>query len=146
VLLGQGGASSESAIYDVTDPVHPRLLCRIQNTTASLSSAINYEYLFPRSAIETDLVVRWYADANETPAGKVFGWVTSGTWLPGGSLGAFTVPVDSSDQYPAGGQQVWTYERGTSKLLFTYGNGIGDCVCRFGLPGPLLPGEFWPNS
>jgi hypothetical protein len=138
VLLGSGGEFGQTAIYDVTDPVHPQMLCRILRTSANLSNSSNFEYLDPRSATETDIVIKWFANGTETPGGKLPGWITDAAWTPSGTVGAFTVRLDSSGTCPAGAVQVWTYNQGTSELLTTYCIGIGDCICRFGLPGPVL--------
>jgi hypothetical protein len=144
VLLGSGGQFGQSAIYDVTDPVHPHMVCRILRTSAHLYGSNNFEYLDPRSATETNIAIRWFADGTETPGGKLPGWITDAAWLPNGGVGAFTVQLDSSGSCPAGAVQVWTYVQGTSELLTTYCTGIGDCICRFGLPGPVL--AFSPDG
>jgi hypothetical protein len=137
-MVGSRGDYGTSAIYDVTDPMHPRMLCRILRTSAGLSNSSNFEYLDPRSATETNIAIKWFADGTETPGGKLPGWITDAAWLPSGVVGAFTVRLDSSGSCPAGAVQVWTYALGTSTLLTTYCIGIGDCICRFGLPGPVL--------
>jgi hypothetical protein len=137
-MLGQGGDYGEQLIYDVTDPLHPRLICRILHTSANLSNSSNFEYLDPRSATETNIAIKWFANGTETPGGKLPGWITDAAWLPTGVVGAFTVRLDSSATYPGGAVQVWTYDKGSSQLLFTYPIGIGDCICRFGLPRPNL--------
>ena len=85
-----------------------------------------------------------YANGSETPGGKLPGWITDAAWTPSGTVGAFTVRLDSSGTCPAGAIQVWTYSQGTSELLTTYCIGIGDCICRFGLPRPVL--SFSPDG
>ena len=143
VMLGRGGEFGEIAMYDVTDPVHPLLLCRVLHTSANLSKG-SFQYLDPRSATETNIVTRWIFDGNQAPAGKLPGWITNAAWLPEGAVGAFTVRLASSANCPAGAVQVWTYTQGTSELLTTYCIGIGDCICRFGLPAPVL--AFSPDG
>lgn len=138
MLVGRGGDYGDETIYDVTDPLHPRLLCRVVGTTAHLSSATNFQYLEPRLATETDIVERSLADGTEHLVGKLPGWITSAAWLPSGPLGAYTVRIDSFSDCPTGGVEVWAYQQGTSRLLTTYCLGMGDCICRFGLPGPVL--------
>jgi hypothetical protein len=152
VLLGSGGVYGQSAIYDVTDPVHPQMVCRILRTSANLSNSSNFEHLDPRSATETDIAIKWFADGTETPGGKLPGWITEAAWTPSGTVGAFTVRLDSYGSCPAGGVQVWTYNQGSSELLTTYCIGIAGCPCRFGFPAPALAfspdGQFlvagWP--
>jgi len=138
VLLGQRGALAEQAIYDVSDPVHPRLLCRVLHTSAHLNSVANFQYLDPRSATETDIMLRAFDGGSATLTGRLPGSITSAVWAPNGMVAAFTVGVDSYTGCPASAVQVWTYQAGASRLLTTYCVGIGDCICRFGLPGPVL--------
>lgn len=142
-VVGRGGEFGDQAIYDVTDPVHPRLLCQVMGTTAHLSSALRFQYLEPRSATETDIVERSLVDGTETLVGKLAGSITSAAWLATGPLGAYTMKINSSSDCPfSAAVQVWTYAQGTSELLTTYCIGIGDCICRFGLPGPVLAFSF----
>lgn len=125
-------------MYDVADPVHPRLLCRIQWTSAHLSSSSGFMYLDPRSATQTDIALRSFSGIAESRAGELPGWITNGAWLSNGSLGAYTVRLDPTGTCGAGATQVWTYEQGSAQLLATYCDGFGDCICRFGLPAPIL--------
>jgi len=142
--VGRDGEFGDSAIYDVTDPVHPRLLCRITFTSANLSGSSNFEYLDPRSATDTNIAVKPFAGGTESSAGALPGWVSSAAWLPNGSLGAYTTRVGSYPNCPSSAVQVWAYRGGSSALLTTYCVGIGDCICRFGLPGPVL--AFSPDG
>ena len=127
-----GGQSGTAFIYDVTDPVRPRLQCRVLGTSAHLSGETNFAYLDPRSADQTNVVTHWFADGHERYAALLPVSVSKGAWLPNGILSAYTVRVGDS-------MQVWLYEGGTSLLLFTYPIGMAGCHgCRFGLPGPVL--------
>ena len=138
VLLGsQYTPYSPSLIYEVTDPLHPRLLCRVLRTSAHLSGPNVVEYLDPQSATQTNIVLR-FADGSEGPGGRLPVWTTSAAWLSNQGLVAYIVGVGPSATYPGGAVQVWVYEAGTSSLVLTYPFGIGDCVCRFGLPPPVL--------
>ncbi len=126
-------------LYDVTDPVRPRLLCKIANTSAHLFTGDTFEYLKPVSATETDVMLHSLGSGNESQAGKFPFYVTSGSWLADQTVMAYTMPqaVDSAN-YPNGGTQVWLYAQRRTALLYTYQTGIGDCICRFGLPHPVL--------
>jgi len=127
-----GGQSSTAFIYDVTDPVRPRLQCRVLGTSAHLSGETNFAYLDPRSADQTNIVTHWFADGHERYAGTLPVSVSKGAWLPNGILSAYTVRVGES-------MQVWLYEGGTSSLLFTYPvPAVGCHGCRFGLPHQVL--------
>jgi hypothetical protein len=129
MIGGQGGTTF---IYDVTDPVRPRLQCRVLGTSAHLSGETNFAYLDPRSADQTNIVTHWFADGHESSAAALPVSVSKGAWLPNGILSAYTVPIGAS-------MQVWLYEGGTSSLLFTYPiPAVGCHGCRFGLPPQVL--------
>ena len=125
-------------LYDVSDPVHPRLLCTFTNTSAHLLSASTVAWLKPISDSETDVVVHTLG-GNDSLAGTFPFRVTAGAWLPDLSVMAYTVPVPPDNtNYPAGGTSVYLYAHQNLGLLFTYSNGVGDCICRFGLPPQVL--------
>jgi WD40 repeat protein len=133
-----GGQYGTELIYDVTDPVHPRLRCSISGTSAHLSSGTNFTYLDPRFADRTNIVIRSFADGNESPAGVLPVVPSKGAWLPSGGLGAYSVLLPPTAASPGPSMQVWQYVQGTSIQLFTYNVGIADCLCRFGLPQQVL--------
>jgi hypothetical protein len=131
-----GNQNGTQLIYDVTDPVHPRLRCSISGTSAHLSSGTTFSYLSPQSADKTNIVIHWVADGNEGPAGVLPVVPSQAAWIPDGVLTAYTIRVDSST---GSSMQVWLYAGGTSILLFTYPIGFSGCHgCRFGLPQPIL--------
>lgn len=133
-----GQYAPASLIYDVTNPVHPILLCRISNTSAHFAGGTVVAYLDPRSADRTNIVYRQLEDGTESPGGVIADWTTRAAWLPTGSVSVYTTGLPPSTQNPAGATQVWQYLGGTSLLVFTYRHGIGGCVCRFGIPQPVL--------
>ncbi len=55
-LMNAAGATVQ-VLYDVTDPVRPRLLCKIAYTSAHLFTQDTFEYLKPVSATETDVIL-----------------------------------------------------------------------------------------
>jgi hypothetical protein len=133
VLIGT--QASPSLLYDVTDPVHPRLLCTISNTTAHLTGDA-FEYLKPVSATETDVILHSLYNSIEVVVGRFPFEVAYGSWLPDLSVMAYTTPGPNSDY--SGTTQVWLYSQRRTALVYTYPIGIGDCICRFGLPPPVL--------
>jgi len=138
VLLGSRYTPyTPTLIYEVSDPVHPRLMCRILRTSAHLSGASTVEYLDPRSATQTNIAVL-FANGGEGPAGRLPVWTTSAAWLPDRGLIAYSVNLGPSATYPWGAVEVWVYEGGSSSLVFTYPTGFGGCPCRFGFPSPVL--------
>ncbi|HVH62760.1 MAG TPA: hypothetical protein VNA65_04075, partial [Candidatus Dormibacteraeota bacterium] len=136
LLVGPGGEFGDSAVYDVSDPITPRLLCRIQHSSAQLSGALNFQYLDPRQDGSTD-VVNHFSDGSEARNFVLPVTVNTAAWASTGAL-AYTIPLSSHGSCPAGATQVWIYQGSASTLLYTYCNGFGDCICRFGLPAPVL--------
>jgi hypothetical protein len=135
-LMNVGG--TVQVLYDVTDPVRPRLLCKIAYTSAHLFTGDTFEYLKPVSATETDVMLHALGSGNESHTGKFPFFVTTGSWLADQTVMAYTMAQAADASYPNGGTQVWLYAQRRTALLYTYQIGIGDCVCRFGLPPPIL--------
>jgi len=139
MLLMSATWTAIQLLYDVTDPVRPRLLCKISNTSTHLFTQDTFEYLKPVSATETDVMLHSLGSGNESHAGKFPFNVTSGSWLADQTVMAYTMPQAADNaNYPNGGTQVWLYAQRSTALLFTYRIGIGDCICRFGLPPQVL--------
>jgi hypothetical protein len=139
MFLMSSALTSVQILYDVTDPVRPRLLCKIANTSAHLFTSDTFEYLKPVSATETDVMLHSLGSGNESHAGKFPFYVTSGSWLADQTVMAYTMPqAPDNASYPSGGTQVWLYSQRQTAQLYTYRTGIGDCICRFGLPPPVL--------
>jgi len=137
---GGGGAAmllmrenyANQLLYETSDPLHPRLLCKISNTSAHLLTGDTLEYLKPISATQTDVMIRSLASGSETVAGKFPFPLDYGPWLPDLSVAAYTT-LD-----PQGSVQVWLYSQRQSTLLFTYQVGGRGCICRFGVPQQVL--------
>jgi Tol biopolymer transport system component len=123
-------------LYDVSDPVHPRLLCTIAFTTAHLFTGDTFEYLKPVSANETDVILHSLGSGNESVVGKFPFNAAFGSWLP--DLSAMTFAVPGPEGAYSATTQVWLYSQRRLALLYTYPIGIGDCICRFGLPPQVL--------
>jgi hypothetical protein len=139
MLLMGAAWTAEQLLYDVTDPVRPRLLCKITNTSAHLFTQDTFEYLKPVSANETDVMLHSLGSGNESHTGKFPFYVTSGSWLADQTVMAYTMPqAPDNANYPNGGTQVWLYAQRQTAQLFTYRSGIGGCACRFGLPPQVL--------
>lgn len=139
MFLMSSAWTAVQVLYDVTDPVRPRLLCTIKNTSAHLFTGDTFEYLKPVSATETDVMLHALGSGNESHAGKFPFYVTSGSWLSDQTVMAYTMPQAADNaNFPSGGTQVWLYAQRRTALLYTYRTGIGDCICRFGLPPSVL--------
>jgi Tol biopolymer transport system component len=139
MVLMQPPYVREELLYDVSDPLRPRLLCGIANTSTHLFTGDTFEYLKPVSATETDVMLHSLGSGNESHAGSFPFSVTSGSWLPDQSVMAYTTQVAPDNaNYPSGGVEVWLYSQRQTAPLYTYRLGIGDCICRFGLPSSVL--------
>jgi hypothetical protein len=139
MVLIQGTFIQQQLLYDVSDPVHPRLLCTISNTSAHLFTGDTFEWLKPISANETDVVLHSLSTGHDSLAGTFPFRVTSGSWLPDRSVMAYTLPVPPDDaNFPNGGVAVYLYAHQQTGPLFSYPIPATDCICRFGLPQEVL--------
>jgi WD40 repeat protein len=136
-LVMIGGVYGTSLIYDVSDPVHPRLQCRIAGTSALLFGGSTFTYLDPQSADLTNIRVHSFANGSDTPAGTLPVWTNKATWHPSGGLVAYSTRLEATGASETT-VQVWLFGRSAGIPLFTYRMGAVDCICRFGLPQPVL--------
>lgn len=139
MVMIQSPWTEQRLVYDVSDPLHPRLICKVTNTSAHFVTGDTIEWLVPISANETNVALRSLRSGTDSLAGTFPVRTASGSWLPDRSVMAYTtsVPVDN-DYFFAGGVEVWLYSQGHAASLFKYRIGIGDCICRFGLPPQVL--------
>ena len=131
VLLGQ--PPSEQTLYDVSDPIHPRLLCRIDNTSAHIYSGDTIVYL-RSSASATSVVLRSLGSGDESLVATIprVGLeprpLTTTAWVADGSLAATAM----SD---AGGTiQVSLFSPAFTGPLYSFPSPQVGCICRFGIP------------
>lgn len=155
---GSPGASMAlvgTALWDVTDPVHPRLVCRILNTTAHLFTEDTFQYVRANGQT-TEVVLHSIGSGNESViAGWPLGFFdpgrpVAGDWTADGNTAAampLTVDSAGNDMF-----QVWLFRQPSKTELYQFAPGLADCVCRFGLPPATLAfsadGEYlasgWP--
>jgi hypothetical protein len=88
------------------------------------------------SAKETDVILHSIGSGNESVMAKFPFDKAFGSWLPDLSTMAYTMP--GPDNSFGATTQVWLYSQQRTALLYTYQVGIGDCICRFGLPSQVL--------
>ena len=139
MVLLQSRYFNQQQLYDVSDPLHPRLLCRISYTSAHLFTGDTFEYLKPVSASETDVMLRSLGSGHESVAGKLPFYAADAAWLPDQSVVAYTIPVAPDNAaYPNGGLAVHLYAHQQDSLLLSYPIPAIDCICRFGLPPQIL--------
>jgi len=136
------------AVYDVADPVHPKLLCQISNTVTHLYTGDTFQYIRRSGDTGTEVVLHSMGSGNEsvvagwpmklleTPYGKV------GAWTPEGNTAATAVAATDS----AGNQmiQIWLFSQPNTKMLYQFFEPLTDCICRFGLATPVL--AFSPDA
>lgn len=147
------------AIYDVTDPVHPKLVCSFENTVAHLFTGDTFEYLRETGDANfrgTEVVLRSIGSGNER---VVAGWPLrllegpfgmSDAWTPDGNTAASA----ASGTDAAGNQtiEIRLFAQSATLLLDSFPQPLTDCICRFGIPPPTLAfsadGQFlvagWP--
>ncbi|HKW05939.1 MAG TPA: hypothetical protein VJS19_00035, partial [Candidatus Dormibacteraeota bacterium] len=135
VLIGR-------ALYDVTDPVHPSLVCLISNTSVQLFTADTFEYVRRSGPDGTEVVLHSIGSGNES---VVAGWPLKllddsgramGTWTPDGNSAATILPGTDA----AGNQtlQVWLFMQSLKTELYEFPLPLTDCICRFGLPSATI--------
>jgi hypothetical protein len=135
VLIGQ-------ALYDVTDAVHPRLLCQISDTVTHLFTQDTFAYLRRITPEATEVVLHSIGSGNER---VIAGWPLKlldgpfghlGAWTMEGNAAASAVQATSS----TGNQtiQIWLISEAGTNMLYAFDQPLTDCICRFGLPSPTL--------
>jgi len=133
------------AVYDVTDPVHPKLICTFANTVAHLFTGDTFEYLRETGDANyrgTEVVLRSIGSGNES---VVAGWPLrllegpfgiTGAWTPDGNTAASAVAGKDAD----GNQtvEIWLFTQPIKIFLYSFPQPLTDCICRFGIPPPTL--------
>jgi len=135
VLIGQ-------ALYDVSDPVHPRLVCLVRNTSTQLFTADTFEYIRRSGPDGTEVVLHSIGSGNER---VVAGWPLKLMNLPNGGYGVWTPDGNNAATFVAGTDangnqtnQVWLFAQPNKTELYEFLQPLTDCICRFGLPSPTL--------
>ena len=133
-----------SAIYEVTDATHPKLLCHFANTQVHLFTLDTFAYIRP-GATKSDIVLHSMSSGHDSAVASV-----PLPWL--GEFGnpvAFTpdgnVAASWDTRYAgAGGTDptihVTLFAQNKAEELVTFPMPVADCAsrCRFGLPPPVL--------
>ena len=142
VLIGQ-------ALYEVGDPVHPRLLCQTAYTVAHLFTSDTFEYLRPYGA-GTQVILHSIGSGNESviltlpaPMALLSGpFSKAGAWTLDG--GAAATAVEATDTSGNPQIQVWLYSEASAHMLYAFQMPRLGCFCRFALPAPTL--AFSPDN
>lgn len=127
-------------LYDVTDPVHPRRLCTVAHTSAHIWTGDSIMYLKAESQTSTSIVLHSIGSGNESVAGQIPypGLASPGPfattwWTASGPMAATTIQPASGDS-----SRVWVFTPAFTGELFSYPYPVTGCVCRFGVPRPVL--------
>jgi hypothetical protein len=136
--------SDATFLYDVGDPLRPRLVCRMKNTSVHIVTGTSFEYLVPRPNGTTDVMLHSLGSNNESVA-ATFAADLTGTYL-GTPFPSVSWPADPTVlAYSTGGAtdssgldtaDVWVATASRATKLYNYSvPGIDG----FGRPGPPAP-------
>ncbi len=128
------------ALYDVSDPVHPLLLCQFANTSVHLVTGDTFAYLRPADG-STQVILHSMGSGNET----VIGAFPLSMYSPSGGYMSWTADAtlaanltQDTDQSGNAILHVWLSSGRGATELYVYPLPLTDCICRFGLPAPTL--------
>ena len=133
-------------IYDVTDPLRPKIVCRIQNTSPHIVSGTAFVYLVPRPNGTTDMVLHELGSNHESVAGTFHADLT-GSYLdsPWASVSWTPIPFvlgfstnDGTDSNGFGVIDVWIADANNATKVYSYSVPGVDSFGRPGLPPPTL--------
>lgn len=130
-------------LYDVTDPLHPRRLCAAANTSAHIWTLDSLVYLKAGTPSSTAVILHSISSGNETvpfhipyPNLQAPGPFATTWWGDGGTVAATTIqPAQPSTSEKS---RVWVYTPSFTGEVFSYPYPLTDCICRFGVPTPVL--------
>jgi hypothetical protein len=135
-IVGSGG----TFVYDVSDPLHPVVVCRISNTSAHIVTATSLEYLMPQPNQTTTVRVHTLSTNKESvnarfaaPSGSP---LLSVSWRPNPTVLAYS--ADQPDPSGLSTTGVWVADANTSTKVYTYSVPGIDSFSRPGLPPPAL--------
>jgi len=128
-------------VYDVADPLHPRLVCRGANTEVHLVDANAIAYLRPIGS-QSFIVRRNLTTGAETRVAqlRVDPSLATDAWTSDGLLQLYTTFVERADGTYVVSVRLWS--NGASHVLFTFVTGTGDASGRW---GGILTLEFSPD-
>jgi hypothetical protein len=131
------------AIYEVTDPLHPRLLCQFGGTSVHLFTGDAFTYV-RTNGITTQVILHSMGSGDESvvttfPIGMYTSWGGYLAYTPDGSYAA-----GMTQDNPDADLRVWLATQGGARQIRTFPLPIDDCVCRFGLTLPTL--SFSPDG
>jgi WD40 repeat protein len=138
-------------LYDVSDAVHPAVVCRVSNTFSHVLTGTSFEYLVPREDGSTAIVLHSLGSNNENVRATVkadiyhtsVGWYGSVAWLPGHDTVAY-VAGGGTDSNGLGITDVWLATPTGRTKVYSYAVPGKDTFGRPGFPPPTL--AFSPDG
>ena len=143
--------AQEWLLYDVTDPLRPRVVCRMQNTDVHIVTGTSFVYLVPRPSGTTDVVLHALGSNNESVAATFQANIYAA--YPGGFGGvAFSPGLDrlaytadgGTDANGSGITDVWVASTSVRTKVYSYTVPGRDTFGRPGFPAPIL--SFSPDG
>ena len=137
-----------SALYEVTDPIHPTLLCQVTNTVTHPYTGDTFAYIRRSGDTGTEVVLHSIGSGNES---VVAGWPIKLLNTPFGNVNAWTPDGNEAATAKAATDgagnptiEIWLFAQPSTTLLHVFPQPQTDCVCRFGLSPPVL--SFSPDG
>ncbi|HKW58325.1 MAG TPA: WD40 repeat domain-containing protein [Candidatus Dormibacteraeota bacterium] len=137
--------ASQWILYDVTNPMQPRVVCRAANTSVHIVTGTSFEYLQPRVDGNTDVVLHALGSNNETVvatfradlSGLYFSAWTPIAWSPSLSAMAYSAQ-GGTDANGLGITDVWLATASGRTKVYSYAVPGIDSFRRPGIPAPAL--------
>lgn len=134
-----------SFLFDVTDPTHPHVVCRIANTYVHITTGTSFEYLKPRPDGITDVVLHTLGTNNESVVATTkadlyhayFGGFASIAWSSSSNTIAYLKDGGTAAN-GLGVTDVWLATAAGRAKIFNYVVGGMDAFSRPGIPPPTL--------
>lgn len=134
------GSFSGTFVYNVSDPLHPVVVCRISNTTAHIVTGTSLEYLLPQPDQTTTVQVHSLGtnseNVNSRFAAPLWSPYLSVSWRPNPTVLAYS--ADQADPSGLSTTGVWLADANTSTRVYKYSVPGLDSFGRPGLPPPTL--------
>jgi hypothetical protein len=137
---------SGTFLYDAADPIHPRAVCRIDNTSVHILTGTSLEYLKPQPNGTTDVVLHSLGSNNESVvttfhtdmAGSNLGSpFASISWPATASVLGYSAP-GGLDANGSGITAVWAANTTSTAEIYAYSVPGRDTFGRPGFPPPVL--------
>lgn len=137
---------STTLLYDVDDPLHPRVVCHITNTYARILTGTSFEYLVPRQDGTTAVMLHALGSNNESIETLLqadlrstnLGFFFSPVSMPPGSGVMAYVADGGTDANGFAVSDVWVALATGRAKIFSYSVGGIDAFGRPGIPPPTL--------